>query len=442
MSLSRKIVAVCAAGISLIAVYSLIAFAFGPAQGQSPGSGSGVISSDGANNIAIGTSTTQANVKLLVVGSSTSAGDFAIKVLKSSGAPIFYVQNDGSVSIATTTIGNGNALTVDGTIYSSNNFSGSVTANNVTPGVFDGASGGNYAFNGWLGVATTTQVGLPAALSVYGNSYFTGKMSLGTTTVPSFSDALTIDGNVKILGTGNLTITSGNLSVDSGGSSYYKGALAVGTSSNPGVFSVGSGSSKLLMVSNTGVGIMKINSPFYALDVSGTVNAVTFIGNIGAGNVTAGSFGSGTFTFPSLLGVGSAVAPSSTLTVTGDIYASGNVAVGGIFLGNGTVPIGAVLPWLKSLGGTPALPSNFAECNGQTINDAASPYNGIAIPDLNGNNYFLRGNSTSSATGGIALTTTTTSGISANAGASVFVTAVNSNNLPPYYNVVWVMRIK
>jgi len=30
----------------------------------------------------------------------------------------------------------------------------------------------------------------------------------------------------------------------------------------------------------------------------------------------------------------------------------------------GFVPIGAVLPWLKSLTGAPTLPAQFLECNG------------------------------------------------------------------------------
>ena len=64
------------------------------------------------------------------------------------------------------------------------------------------------------------------------------------------------------------------------------------------------------------------------------------------------------------------------------------------------VPIGTILPWAKSRSNTPPLPENFAECNGQTIDDAESPYDGQTLPDLNGNNRFLRGNSTSGGTGG------------------------------------------
>ena len=71
----------------------------------------------------------------------------------------------------------------------------------------------------------------------------------------------------------------------------------------------------------------------------------------------------------------------------------------------GTPPIGSVLPWAKSLSGVPALTTYYVECNGQTLSDAGSPLNGIVIPNLNGNNYFLRGNATSGGTGGAATVT-------------------------------------
>lgn len=65
--------------------------------------------------------------------------------------------------------------------------------------------------------------------------------------------------------------------------------------------------------------------------------------------------------------------------------------------------------------------ANWAECNGQTLNDVESPLNGITIPDLNGDNNFLRGSTTSGGTGTLA--------------------ATGSADIP-YYNVVFIMRIK
>lgn len=64
------------------------------------------------------------------------------------------------------------------------------------------------------------------------------------------------------------------------------------------------------------------------------------------------------------------------------------------------VPVGTVLPWMKSYTNTPALPDEFVECNGQTLDDGDSVYDGQVIPNLNGGNRFLRGASTSGGTGG------------------------------------------
>lgn len=63
-------------------------------------------------------------------------------------------------------------------------------------------------------------------------------------------------------------------------------------------------------------------------------------------------------------------------------------------------PIGAILPWLKTFTNTPVLIDGWVQCDGQVLSDGDSIYNGQTIPDLNGDNAFLRGNSTSGATGG------------------------------------------
>ncbi len=60
------------------------------------------------------------------------------------------------------------------------------------------------------------------------------------------------------------------------------------------------------------------------------------------------------------------------------------------------VPVGGIIAWHKDFTNTPALSSSFVECNGQTLSDADSPYNGQTIPNLNQavedqNGYFLRG---------------------------------------------------
>jgi hypothetical protein len=145
-------------------------------------------------------------------------------------------------------------------------------------------------------------------------------------------------------------------------------------------------------------------------------------------------------------------------------------------------PIGAVVAWLKSLTGTPAtLPAGWVECNGQTISDEDSVYDGVTIPDLNasaGTARFLRGGTTSGAEGGsethghqwntrlnnngVTIQTEGLSGSASDAGAGYNSSgteqnwtdsngALNKNTgnytshsstLPSYYTVVWIMRIK
>lgn len=118
------------------------------------------------------------------------------------------------------------------------------------------------------------------------------------------------------------------------------------------------------------------------------------------------------------------------------------------------LPIGTILAWAGNLSGVPALQESWVECNGQTISDSESPLDGQVIPNLNGANRFLRGNSTSGTTGGAESKDFTTGGPS----STVEVTGTNTNVdrpgsqnhthsgsinvLPPYYNVVWIMKIK
>lgn len=103
------------------------------------------------------------------------------------------------------------------------------------------------------------------------------------------------------------------------------------------------------------------------------------------------------------------------------------------------VPVGGVIAWLKTFTNTPALPDGWVECDGSAISDATSVYNGQNTPDLNGDAQFLRGNSSSGGTGGAA--TTTGQNVQSGSGAETPVQAAN-NNIPPYYDVVWIMRIK
>jgi len=176
-----------------------------------------------------------------------------------------------------------------------------------------------------------------------------------------------------------------------------------------------------------------------------------------------------------------------------DNILTGRTEIESNITGTASVPIGAVLPWLKSLTGTPGIPDGWVECNGQTLNDTNSPYNGQTIPDLNGytgTQRFLRGGgnadgSTPTVSGGTGGSETMThthvsnfyiaSGIlyyadngdngtatsptattykltgtsenqnlSRNKNSSSKDTSGNAitENKPPYYGVVWIMRTR
>ena len=60
------------------------------------------------------------------------------------------------------------------------------------------------------------------------------------------------------------------------------------------------------------------------------------------------------------------------------------------------VPVGTIMAWHKNLTApVMTLPAGWLECNGQTVADADSPFNGLNLPDLNNQRRFLRGNPTS-----------------------------------------------
>ena len=128
-------------------------------------------------------------------------------------------------------------------------------------------------------------------------------------------------------------------------------------------------------------------------------------------------------------------------------------------------PVGSICAWLKNLSGVPSLPGEWVECDGQTLNDPASVYNGKVIPNLNGQNRYLKGYSTSGSTGGGSHNHSTSSYSSgyydiggtrteynpASGSAYYFnsdhkhTVSVSTSSIyiePPHYQVVWIMRIK
>jgi hypothetical protein len=116
----------------------------------------------------------------------------------------------------------------------------------------------------------------------------------------------------------------------------------------------------------------------------------------------------------------------------------------------GMVPIGAVVAWLPNFGSTPNLPPEFVKCNGSMIEDPESPFFGVMSPNLNEGSRFLWGNIQSGLVGG-----STSHGHSVTVPAAFFgavppgpcalpgtFNTTAANHVPPYYTVVWVMRIK
>lgn len=124
-----------------------------------------------------------------------------------------------------------------------------------------------------------------------------------------------------------------------------------------------------------------------------------------------------------------------------------------------SIPIGGIVAWLQDFTGTPALPKTYTICDGHAISDPDSPYNGKNTPDLK--YLYLMGGAVSGNSGG-ANTHVHTSGTLVNGRNLTTVVATpgltsvaadghihnitgntgSAASLPPYYSVVWVMRIK
>jgi hypothetical protein len=113
--------------------------------------------------------------------------------------------------------------------------------------------------------------------------------------------------------------------------------------------------------------------------------------------------------------------------------------------------IGTVKAYLKDFTGIPSnnMTAFWVECAGQSLSDAESPLNGQTIPDLNADagadQRFLRGNTASGGTGGAdshshGISTGSSLGCSGQyqpAGSTG-----GASSLPPYYEVVWIMKVK
>lgn len=128
-----------------------------------------------------------------------------------------------------------------------------------------------------------------------------------------------------------------------------------------------------------------------------------------------------------------------------------NTSIGSVF-----PPIGVICAWDKDFGGVPGstLPECWVECDGSTISDSDSPMDGQVLPNLNGHRYFLKGGTSAGSTGPSGSVHQHTMGDALNTFYTDLSTSYyyvnryhqhtmpNVNHEPPYYNVVWIMRIK
>ncbi|MCP4132001.1 MAG: tail fiber protein [bacterium] len=118
------------------------------------------------------------------------------------------------------------------------------------------------------------------------------------------------------------------------------------------------------------------------------------------------------------------------------------------------VPVGSITALEKTIDGSVYIPEGWAECNGQVVSDVDSLFYGETVPNLNGENRFLRGQAgLSSATDPSVLkggTTThthsftqTSVDLAPDASGDTSGAYTNpANHLPPYYSVTWIIRIK
>ena len=308
-------------------------------------------------NKRLGIGTTIPQTSLHVVGNVTantflgtisavnvSSGQFGAN----TGGGNYYFM--GNVGIGTTNpaykldiVGD---IRATGNIYG--NWSGAINAGNVTPGVFNSLQGGGtgaYAFLGSLGVSTTSQVGLPQALSVYGNGYFSGNVGIGVVNPTSKIQTLASgESNYFIMNTFSNTQTNAN---------GLRTMRARGSSASPSNVANSDG---LFYLSSLGYysGGYRLASEI-AMIVDGVPSGTTVPGRIelttigsGGGGIAVlksnGNFGIGTTTPEYKLDVASGGATTARLGAT----SADTVIIGG---GAGKLTVGTVDP-VYSINGT------------------------------------------------------------------------------------------
>lgn len=134
---------------------------------------------------------------------------------------------------------------------------------------------------------------------------------------------------------------------------------------------------------------------------------------------------------------------------------NGKLYVDSLALDLTDAPLKSTIFWPKSFGTATVLPTGWIECNGQAITDPDSPLVGQTAPDLNGAldgiKKFLRGSSTSGTTGGAESFSYSHSHTKSGSGGfqqydpggfGMTTASLTQSILPPYYEGVWIMKIK
>ena len=266
---SRKILRwVLSAAVGVFAAtlgFSLVAFAVPPA---GPGVGSGAIGTDAANNLSVGTSTTQANTKFLVVASTTGdTGNYVVKVWDKNQNPFFIIRNDGSVAIGTNTFTGGAILTVNGTVAAttlSGSWTGTLGAANVSAGAFGSNTGnGNYSFPGSLGIASGLTV------------------TAGAVSLPATSIA-----NAALQGSGSHTVTAGT-GLSGGGAVALGGSVTLSMPSvgTPGTY--GSATQVPVLTTDAQGRVTGVTNTAITAGGSGTVTSITAGAGLSGGVITS-----------------------------------------------------------------------------------------------------------------------------------------------------------
>ena len=200
-----------------------------------------------------------------------------------------------------------------------------------------------------------------SAITIASSSYYTVATHLGATTALTEHSTISVDIDSAGSGAKGLKVwiegyrlqTTLGSSSSGGPSTFVQNGINTftgGTAQYPSVNITGASLNNLTVTGATSITTLSAGTYY-----SGSTNLSTIISNM----ISAGGGGSGT-TFCSS-------------------------------------PIGTIQAWHKSLTGTPILPDGWLECNGQTVTDPASPYNGIDLPNLNfvstgvTGGYFLRG---------------------------------------------------